>query len=82
MTRSAMALPCLALAGLLAAAAAGPRLRAEGSPLRHASGLAARGAMLIPTARLRGLGILARPRTRTVAARHGVRLRPNGRRRG
>ncbi|PYQ41171.1 MAG: oxidoreductase [Acidobacteria bacterium] len=32
MTRSAMALPCLALVGLLAAAAAGPRLRAEGSP--------------------------------------------------
>ena len=32
MTRSAIALPCLALAGLLAAAAAGPRLRAEGSP--------------------------------------------------
>jgi predicted dehydrogenase len=32
MTRSAIALPCLALAGLLAAAVAGPRLRAEGSP--------------------------------------------------
>src|SRR5258706_5039935 len=32
MTRSAIALPCLALGGLLAAAAAGPRARAEGSP--------------------------------------------------
>ena len=32
MTRSAIALPCLALGGLLAAAAAGPHLRAEGSP--------------------------------------------------
>ena len=32
MTRSAIALPCLALCGLLAAAAAGSHLRAEGSP--------------------------------------------------
>jgi predicted dehydrogenase len=32
MTRSAIALPCLALGGLLAAAAASPHLRAEGSP--------------------------------------------------
>src|SRR6266850_4037404 len=32
MTRSAIALPCLALGGLLAPVGAGPRLRAEGSP--------------------------------------------------